>query len=116
LQPFTTHIRLDQYKALIEYMPVRITTSLQSWRQRKLHSPTLDALIVSIAASTTSAVFTIIIYIFHLAVVETITPELIRLPTGEGDKSIVGALALHLEIESDRCGDDGVQLLFAVAE
>src|SRR5690242_8830676 len=97
-------------------MPFCLTTSLQSWRQRKLNSSSFYTTTVTIAAVTALTVFTVIVNIFHFAVVETVTPELIRFTTSECDKAVVGQLPLHLEIKSNRRGDNGAELLFAIAQ
>lgn len=115
LQPLAAHISLDQDEALVEDVPICITASLQSWRQRKLDPSSFHTLAVSIATSTASTLITVV-HVFHLAVIETIAPELIWLAASEGDEAVVGALPFHLEIEGNRCGDNGIELLFTVAQ
>ena len=116
LQSLAAYVGFDQYKTLVKDVPICITTSLQSWRQRKLNPSSPYTVAVTITASATLAVFAVVVHVFHLTVVETVTPELVRLAAGEGDKAVVSQLPFHLQIKGNGCGDDSVELLLAVAQ
>lgn len=101
LQPFAAYVRLDKYKALVEDVPIRITASFQSWRQRKLNPPRLHTMAFTVAALPAVTVLAVIIHIFHLAVVKAVAPKLVGLPAGKCDKAVVSQLPLHLQVKGD---------------
>jgi len=116
LHPFATDIGFDENEALVKHMPIRVSTSLQGRGKRQLDSSAFGTASDAVSAFVAIVVVVVFVDIIHFALVESIPPVLVFPASGERDEAVVRPFAFHFKIQSHRCRDNGVQLLFPLAQ